>query len=463
MPELDLVIAGGLVVTPWGSAVLDLGIAGGIIQELANAPSQLQGRHRVDAEGRLVLPGAVDPHVHFENPSMGTQTAHDFGIGTEAAALGGTTTVIDFAFQAPDETPLQTLKRRKASADPKVVIDYGLHGCITKTDATSLADIPAMAAFGCPSTKVFMVYREEGWMVDDGAFVDIMRRMDQVGGTLLVHAENEGLLQWGIKRRLEENDLSPRAHARSRPPIVEAEAIRRTGFFARETGCPLFIVHMSTGAGLEAVRKAKAEGAPVYSETCAHYLALDDTMLDGPNGHRYVMSPPLRSPQDQAALWGGLGDGSIEGLGSDDAAYFEEYKTRGAKDFRKIANGIPGVQIRVPYAYSEGVRKGRLSLERFVDAIATQPARLFGLYPRKGILAPGSDADVVVYDTDTKWRPTTQTMRTNIEYTCYEHLEITGRPLHVWSRGRQVVEDGRFVGRRGSGQFLKRQPRTKES
>jgi dihydropyrimidinase len=456
MPELDLLIRGGTVVTPWGAVTADVGVANGRIHDIAVAPSGIAARATVSAEGQLVLPGGVDPHVHFENPSMGTVTTHDFGLGTEAAALGGTTCVIDFAFQAPGETPLETIKRRREIADPKVVIDYGLHGCITRTDERSLADLPAMIEYGCPSTKVFMVYRQEGWMVDSGHLLDLMRRMAAQGGTLLIHAENEELLEWGIADQVGKGQMSAFGHARSRPDVVEVEAIRRGIYFSRETRCQLFVVHMSTAGGVAAVREGQRAGAPVTAETCAHYLVLDESYLARPDGHRYVMSPPLRPRAEQATLWEGLRDGTIAGVGSDDATYFEKDKIRGRDDFRQIANGIPGVQVRLPMIYSQGVRGGRLTLERFVDAVSTQPAKLFGLYPRKGVLAPGSDADIVIFDPDVAWRPTVNEMHTNIEYTCYEDFELTGRPRDVWSRGVQVVRAGELTGRRGHGQFIAR-------
>lgn len=456
MTDLDLLIQGGTVVTPWGTVQADLGVLGEKIHDIATAPSGLTARETVSAAGRLVLPGGVDPHVHFENPSMGTITTHDFGLGTEAAALGGTTCVIDFAFQTPDETPLETIKRRRGLADPKVVIDYGLHGCITRTDERSLADLPAMIEYGCPSTKVFMVYKQEGWMVGSGYLLDLMGRMAALGGTLCIHAENEELLEWGIADQLGKGNASALGHAHSRPSVVEVEAIRRGIYFSTETGCQLFIVHMSTAGGVAAVREGLQQGAPVAAETCGHYLVLDESYLERPDGYRYVMSPPLRPAAERASLWAGLRDGTIASVGSDDASYFEKDKIRGRDDFRRIANGIPGVQARVPLIYSMGVRPGRLTLERFVDAVATRPAKLFGLYPRKGILAPGSDADIVIFDTEATWRPTVQEMHTNIEYTCYEDFELTGRPQHVWSRGTQVVRDGKLTGTRGRGQFIAR-------
>lgn len=458
MGDLDLIVAGGIAVTPWGVSRIDIGVADGTIRELAESPSELSARRTIDADGMYVFPGAVDPHVHFENPSMGTETAHDFGLGSEAAALGGTTTFIDFAFQRPNETPLDALRQRRAIADRQAVVDYGLHGCITRGDEESFRDIPALVAEGYPSIKVFMVYRQEGWMIEDGDLLAMMRAMAPLGATLLVHAENEMLLQWGIARRVIEGDLVPRAHARSRPPIVEAEAIRRTAYFSLVTNCPLFVVHMSTADGAKEVQDAKTAGANVHAETCVHYLVLDETYLDRRDGFRYVVSPPLRSKENQAALWAGLANGTIESIGSDDAAYFEQYKLRGKDDFRHIANGLPGVQIRVPLLFSEGVLQGRISIERFVDAVATRPAQLFGLYPRKGILAPGSDADIVVFDPALRWRPTVANMHTNIEYTCYEEFQVTGRPVHVFSRGRPVVLDGMLVGKRGSGTFIKRLP-----
>lgn len=457
MTKLDLLITGGTVVTPWGAAHADLGVLDGKIHDIATARSGLTARETISATGRLVLPGGVDPHVHFENPSMGTVTTHDFGLGTEAAALGGTTCVIDFAFQTPNETPLETIKRRRGLADPKVVIDYSLHGCITRTDERSLADLPAMIEYGCPSAKVFMVYKQEGWMVDSGHLLDVMSRMAALGGTLCIHAENEELLEWGIADQLRRgNAASALGHAHSRPSIVEVEAIRRGIYFSLETGCQLFIVHMSTAGGVAAVREGLKRGAPVAAETCGHYLVLDESYLTRPEGYRYVLSPPLRPAAEQAILWDGLRDGTVASVGSDDASYSEKYKIRGRDDFRQIANGIPGVQARVPLIYSMGVRAGRLTLERLVDAVATQPAKLFGLYPKKGILAPGSDADIVIFDPEATWRPTVEEMHTNIEYTCYEDFVLTGRPVDVWSRGAQVVKDGKFVGTRGWGKFIAR-------
>jgi dihydropyrimidinase len=454
MRTLDVVIRGGTAVTPWGRAAIDVGIDGSGIGALARSPSDLVGDEEVDASGLLVLPGAVDPHVHFENPSFGPVTAHDFGLGTEAAALGGTTTIIDFAIQQPDETPLDAIRRRRAAAEAKVVIDFGFHACITDPSETSLDEIPAVVEAGCPSMKMFMVY--DPWKLDDGSMLEIMRRQAAAGGMVLVHAENEQLVQWGIRRRCEAGDLSPGAHARSRPAIVESDAIQRIGLFSVATGCSVYVVHVSSAAGFAAVERARSFGAQMWCETCPHYLVLDDSALDGPEGHRFVMTPPLRTVADQDALWDGLASGRMESTGSDDAAFHEEFKLAGVDDFRKCANGVPGVQLRVPLLFSEGVMAGRLGLERFVSAVAEQPARLFGLYPRKGALAPGSDADIVVYDPEVVWEPTVANMHTNIEYTCYEDRQVRGRPAHVWSRGRRVVADGELVAERGSGTFLAR-------
>lgn len=454
--KVDLLVSGGTVVTPSGASCLDLAVQGERIAALLAHPSGIGARRQVDARGKLVLPGGVDPHVHFENPSMGTATAHDFEVGAIAAACGGTTTVIDFAFQAPGETPLQTLRARRRAADGKAAVDYGLHACITRPDAAALAEFPAIFEFGAPTFKALMTYKQEGWIVEDGPLFEIMKRVAALGGMLGVHAENDSLVQWGIEKCVAEGDFSARAHARSRPGIVEAEAIRRSIFLASQAGCPLYIFHMSSAVGLAAVREARQGGQRVHAETCGHYLVFTDEALDGAKGYRLVMSPALKTAGDRLALWEGLADGSIECVGSDDAAYYERFKLRGLEDFRKIANGVPGVEIRLPLLYSEGVAGGRLTLDRFVEAVASRPARLFGLYPRKGALAVGSDADLVIFDPHVRWKPTVEALHTPIEYTCYEDVELQGKVQHVWLRGRPVVEDGAFVGEKGGGRFLAR-------
>ena len=456
--KLDWVITGGRVVLPTGVHRIDIGINNGTIESIFAPGTEVSADRRFDAGGRYVIPGGVDAHVHFENPSMGTTTAHDFRMGTEAALLGGTTTVIDFAFQREGESLLAAIARRRRDADPQVVCDYGLHGCLTSPDTRSIDEIPEAVTLGMPSVKFFMTYREEGWAVSDAQLLAAMRHLAKTGGTALVHAENDELLQVGIETCRESGDLSPGGHARSRPALLEAEAIQRAVLYARESGCRLFVVHVSSESGVEAVRAGQGHVAPVLAETCPHYLAFDDSVLDGPMGHRYVMSPPLRPAGNPEALWRALDEGSLQSVGSDDAAYFEEFKLRGKTDFRKIANGVPGVQIRLPLLFSEGVLKRGMAMDRFVEVTCTEPARIFGLFPKKGVVAVGSDADLVVLDDSVTWEPTVETMHTSIEYTLYEEMTLRGRPTHVWRRGELVVEDGELNAAPGSGRLVRRAP-----
>lgn len=456
--QFDLIISGGKVVTPLGGTILDVAIRGDRIAALLEHPSHADATHSVDARGMVVMPGAVDPHVHFENPGMGYVTDHTFAEGSVAAACGGTTSVIDFAF--PDvkngETPLNSLRQRRRTADPQVAIDYGLHACMLRPDEEALNQIPEVISFGSPSFKVFTLYEDLGWFVDDGALTDLMTRLADLGGMLVVHAENETMVKRGTAQVVAAGDLGPGGHARSRLPMVEAEAIRRCIYLARETQCPLYVLHMSTAAGLAEVKAGLQTRQALYSETCAHYLFHSLDILDTQLGYRYLVSPPLRPRGNQEALWLGLADGSIDAVGSDDAAYHEETKLPGSADFRRSASGLPGAEIRVSFIYSEGVMKGRLSLERFVDAVSTRPAAIFGLYPTKGVIAPGSDADIVIIDPSVRWTPTLDAMHTSIEYTCYEGLELQGKVTDVWSRGRHIVASSQFVGEQGWGKFLSR-------
>lgn len=456
MADLDWLIYGGTVILPTGAAHVDLGVRNGIIECLLAPGAGGSARRRYDASGRFVIPGGVDAHVHFENPSMGTETAHSFRLGTEAALLGGTTTIIDFAFQSEGESLLEAIERRRRDAAKQVACDFSLHGCLTSPDERSINEIPEAASLGIPSVKFFMTYRQEGWAVSDDQLLTAMRHLAEAGGIALVHAENDELLRTGIEKCIARGDTGPGGHARSRPPLIEAEAIQRAVLYARESGCDLFIVHVSSRAGVEAVEMGQGRGSVVLAETCPHYLAFDDSVLDGPEGHRYVMSPPLRPAGNPGALWRALASGVLSSVGSDDAAYFEKFKVRGKNDFRKIANGVPGVQIRMPLVFSDGVLKRRISIERFVEICCASPAKTFGLYPRKGVIDVGSDADIVVIDAHATWQPDLAHMQTNIEYTLYEHVQITGIPTDVWRRGELVVQNGVLDVVPGSGEFVAR-------
>ena len=448
------VIRGAQVVAPWGVVDADVEVRDGRIHAVGSLDAG--DAPPFDAGGLILTPGGIDPHVHFENPSWGTVTAHDFRTGTQAAALGGTTTIIDFAFPEQGESPATAVERRRGAAEGRAVVDFGLHACVFSGDDASLRSVDTAIEMGASSVKVFMAYSHAGWMLDDGAMLEVMERIAHAGGVLCVHAENDAILQHRIRRCVEQGDMAPSAHGRSRPPLVEAEAIGRVTRLASATGCRVYVVHVSSALGVEAVRAARATGWGVYAETCPHYLVLDESLLDGPQGARYVVSPPLRHLPDQQRLWAALADGTLDAVGSDDAAYFDEHKLRGAGDFRRVANGLPGAQIRMPLLFSEGVVRRRLALERFVELTAAAAARIFGLYPRKGAIAPGSDADLVLWDPRQEWTPDTAAMHTPIEYTCYESMRLTGRPVNVWSAGRLVVEGGELADIGAGGRFRAR-------
>lgn len=455
--QWDLVVRGARTVHDGGTGVCDVAVVDGLVAEIGE---NLAGEaiEDVDGRGKLLLPGGIDPHVHFENPSWDTATAHDFGIGTEAAALGGTTTIIDFAYQAPGEPAGEAVTRRRTVADPKVVTDYALHGTVTDPSFESVETLPGLPSVGSTSVKIFMAYSIAGLMVDDAQLLAAMEQVKKFDGIMLVHAENDSIVEHCRHHHVSVGDVQASAHARSRPVIAEVEAIRRVLTFAEEVGCRVYIVHLSTSEGLDAIKEARARGVQVHTETCPHYLSFDASVLDGEAGPRYVMSPPLRSKFDSDALWAGLADGSIEALGSDDAAYVLSDKDRAVNDFRDIPNGVPGAQVRTSVAFSFGYRTGRLSLERYVELVSTNPAKLFGLYPRKGHIAVGVDADLALWDEDIPWRGDLDSIHTNIGYTCYENVEFVGKPVDVWSRGRRVVRDGLLAADRGSGQYLDRGP-----
>lgn len=453
---LDLIIKNGVSVLPGGITKADILINDEKIIGVSVPGSCFKTAKRViNAGGKYVLPGAIDPHTHFENSSMGTVTAHDFKIGTIVAAFGGTTTIIDFAIQKHGESAFKSIEERKGIADGKVVIDYSLHSGITDLSSEVLAEISKIIDYGIPSFKVFMTYRKEGWQIEDGDFFQILKWVTKNGGLVCIHAENEAIIEHNIERLLKEGKVSPFYHAVSRPNFVEEEAINRAIIFARENRAALYVVHLSTEEGKKVVSKARKDGYPIYTETCPHYLIFTEERLSKCDGMYYVMSPPLRKQKDKASLWKGLEEKMISVISSDDAAYLSQYKIRGQDNFRKIANGVPGVETRLPLIFSEGVSKGRISLERMVELLCTNPAKIFGLYPKKGVITPGSDADIVILDP--KKKLSLNNLHTCIDvYSIYKDIEITGVPEVVILRGEVIIEGNNLLTRAGQGKFVER-------
>ncbi|UCE40590.1 MAG: dihydropyrimidinase [Candidatus Aminicenantes bacterium] len=450
-----ILIQGGNAVLGQIVAKQDILIQG----EKIRAIGTLQGHKAdlvVDAKGLLVLPGAVDTHVHFNDEFMNTVSVHDYYSGTRAAAFGGVTSIVDFSNQIPGEALVQTIDAKKEEAKGKAIIDWGVHPVLTKPTAKVLKEIPLLVQKGAPTIKCYMTYRAEGLMVGDKDLKRIMEALKNAGGMLLVHAEDNDTIEKNVPRMIKEGLTKPIFHARSRPPDSEAKAIQRCIQLARETRARLFIVHMASASGVELVGQARGEGYDVIAETCTHYLIFTDRMLLRDDGIKWICSPPLRNPMIQDWLWRGIRDGRISLVTSDDAAYSWDAKLYGADRFDKCPNGIPGIEVRLPLLYSEGVAKGHISLPRLVELISTHPALLFGLAPRKGTLAPGSDADIVLFDPKARWTMNQESLHMASDWSAYENIPITGKIVKVFSRGDLIIDGDRCLARKGRGRYLHR-------
>jgi dihydropyrimidinase len=453
---LDLVIANGTVVTAETQAAADVGIAGGRVAALG---SGLRGAETIDAKGLLVLPGAVDEHVHLQMPVGDLCSSDDFATGTVAAAHGGTTTILDFVEPAPDQPLVDALLARRAQAEDKVAIDFGLHMTLARADEATLAQVAGCIAAGAASFKLYMAY--DGLRLDDGGLLRALNRLGRCGGRALVHAENYHAIAYLVACALAEGRTGPENHPLTRPDVMEAEAIHRLLALAHVAGTPLVLAHLSCALGLQEVRGARARGQTVWVETCPQYLILDESVYRrrGFEAAKFVMAPPPRRPADAAALWAGLAAGEIDTIATDHCPFFfETQKVRGRDDFARIPGGAPGIETRLPLIYTYGVHSGHLSPSRWVEVCCTAPAQRFGLAPRKGTLAIGADADVVLFDPEKAVVLSQQVLHQNVDYTPYEGLEVRGYPVTVISRGEVIVRDGQFVGRPGRGRFLTTAP-----
>ena len=459
-----MVIRGGSVATEFGVFQADIGVEDGRVSRVARLVEE-PAEKVINAGGKLVIPGGIDGHVHFAmHYSDGIYTADDFYSGTVAAACGGITTIIDFATPEQGQSFIDAFIARRRQADGEVAVDYGLHLSVVSADARRLAELGELYnEHGVASIKVFTAYRRRGLMLDDGAMLDVLREAARLGILVLAHCENEDIINRNVERFLSEGKTGVEYHGLSRPDYVEAEAIRRLSFFAGLTGARLLVVHLSSGMGLEAVRDARRVGVRVYAETCPHYLMFDDSVYRSRDAALYLMSPPLKSTRDRDALWEGVVDGGITVMGSDHACFTARDKRR-SEVFTEIPGGVQGTENIIPILYSEGVAKGRLSIERFVALVSANPARLYGLYPRKGAILPGSDADLTIIDPNMKVRLGRDALHSRLDHSIYEGVEVRGYPTEVVSRGRVIVENREFVGQRGWGQYLARRgnPKTVE-
>jgi len=457
----SLLIRGGTVVAGHAVGQGDVLVQGQRIEAVGHL-GDLKADTLVDADGLLVLPGAVDTHVHLNDVFMNTVSVHDYYTGTLAAAYGGVTSIVDFSNQIPGGSLMKTLEDKHAEAAGKSLIDWGVHPVITQPDNETLDQIPAVVQAGAPTIKCYMTYRQDGLLIEDKDLRRIASRLTDAGGMLMLHAEDNEMIEASIPRFLADGKTSAIYHARSKPPEVEVAAIRRIVDMARETGARLFIVHLASDEGLDLVTQAREEGLDITAETCTHYLCFTDEILEREDGIKWICSPPLRNRTIQERLWNGVSDGRIAMVTSDDAAYSWEAKMYGADRFDKCPNGIPGIEPRLSILYSEGVAKGRMTLQRFVEIVSTAPATMFGMAPRKGSITPGADADIVLLDPEERWTMSHETLHMAADWSAWDGIEITGRVVRVYSRGELVIDDGECLAEPGRGRYIHCQlpPRT---
>jgi dihydropyrimidinase len=456
--SFDTVIQNGFVVTATDTYKADVAIIGGKISAIgADLPIQ-NATKIVDATGKLVLPGGIDVHTHLDMPFGGTTSADDFETGTRAAAFGGTTTLIDFAIQYKGQPLRQAFDTWMRKASSKAVCDYAFHCIVTDVSAGQLSEMNDLVREGVTSFKLFMAYPGV-FMLDDGSIFRALQTTSQNGGLVCMHAENGSAIDVIVQQALAEGKKAPKYHALTRPTTAEAEATARAIALAEMAGAPIYIVHLSCNDALEKVREARDRGLPVYAETCPQYLYLSIENFDAPGfeGAKYVFTPPLREKWHQEKLWNGLKCDHLQVVSTDHCPFcFKEQKELGKDDFTKIPNGGPGVEHRMSLIYSGGVASGRFSANRFVELVSTTPAKLFGLYPHKGTIAVGSDADIVIFDPTRKHTISAKTHHMRVDYSMFEGIQVTGMPDVVLSRGRVVVEADKFLGRAGQGEFLRR-------
>jgi dihydropyrimidinase len=428
---------------------------------LIGSALDVQADKVIDASGKYVLPGGIDVHTHLDMPFGGATSADDFASGTIAAAFGGTTSIVDFAIQYKGQTLHHAWETWMKKAEGKAAIDYGFHMIMTDLNDQVEQEMDALVGEGVTSFKLFMAYRGV-FMLDDGSIFKALLRTGQNGGTICMHAENGDVIDVLVQRALKAGHTAPRYHALTRPARAEAEATHRAIALAEIAEVPIYIVHLSAAEALEMVTEARDRGLLAYAETCPQYLFLsyDNYEEPGFDGAKYVMSPPLRDQAKQAQLWRGLAFNDLQCVSTDHCPFCMKEKRLGENDFSKIPNGAPGIETRMSLVYDGGVRAGRITLNRFVELTATSPAKIFGLFPRKGTIAPGADADIVVFDPNRTITLSAKTLHMSVDYNPYEGRRVTGAADTVLVRGRVVIEDGKFVGRRGSGSFLKRATRS---
>jgi dihydropyrimidinase len=455
---MSILIEGGRIVTGSNDYVADVYIEDERIT-LIGESLDVSADRVIDARGKYVLPGCIDPHTHFDMPFGGTITADDFESGQTSCAFGGTTCHIDFAIQSRGKSFTEGLDEWHAKANGKAVIDYGFHIIVSDLqEGGTLEELATLPELGVTSYKMLMAYKDV-FLVDDETLYRVMRLARETGALAMIHGENGHVIDLLVREAVEEGNLQPRWHARTRPAELEGEATNRAIQLAHVAGCPLYVVHVTCRQAVEAIARARALGWPVWGETCTQYFFIDDTYLDRPNfeGAKAVFSPPVRDKSNQPVLWDAVRTDQLSAISTDHCSFrMSDQKPLGKDNFALIPNGAPGVEDRLLMIHHFGVNEGRITLNRMVELLSTNAAKLFGLYPRKGTIAPGSDADIVIFDPDKEHTISARTHHSRADYNLYEGTTVTGAPEIVLLRGNVVVESDELVAEPGIGRFVPR-------
>lgn len=451
---MDLLIKNGTLVTAESTFKADIAVSGGKIEQIGQKLKPGKNTEVIDAKGMMVLPGGIDAHTHLAMPFGGTISADDYEAGTRAAACSGVTTVFDFVLQQKGEGLVDAVKRRDAIAAPQATVDYSFHTAITDLTEKTLEEMADSVKFGVPSFKVFMVY---DFGVTDGVFYQALKRSKEVGALIAVHAENKEIIATLTKQFLAEGKTSAWWHYMSRPEFVEGEADVRAIQWAKSLNAPLYIVHLANAQGMAAVTQARDEGYPIFAETCPHYLHFTSEVYKREDGRNFVCSPPIKGKESQDALWEGIKRGDISTVATDHCPFQSHEKDWGKDDFTKIPNGCMAIENMYPYMLSEA-NKGRLSFNKVVEVCSTNVAKMFGCAPQKGMLVPGADADIVIYDPKKDFTISQKNMHSDVDHTIWEGVKLKGYPVMTFSRGSLVYKDGEFLGKKGAGKFVKCKP-----
>ena len=450
-----LLIKNGRIITAADDYVADIFIEGETIKSIGKNLA-VNADETIDASGMLVFPGGIDPHVHLEMPFMGTFSSDTYETGTRAALHGGTTTVIDFILQKQGSSLRAAFNEWNGRATSNAVGDYSFHMAVTDFNDSTKGEIKEMIDEGITSFKTFMAYKG-ALMIDDRQMIGLMEEVKKQGGMVTVHATNGDIIDYLVQKNVSEGKRAPIYHYLSQPEVTEAEASERFVDMTNYTGCPGYIVHMTCEGALNAVRNATKRNQKVFVETCIQYLVLDASLYEQDfDGAKWVMSPPLREKKDQATLWAGINQGLVQVVATDHCPFTWEQKQMGKDDFSKIPNGHPAIEHRMELLFSEGVNKGKISLNKYVEVTSTNAAKIFGLFPKKGTIGVGADADIVIFDPSKKHTISVDTHHMNTDYSGYEGWEVTGKVKTVLLRGKVAIDDNKCLVGKGYGQFVKR-------